>query len=273
MAIPTVITDLSATLASNSPAGGDAAFPNVDDYLRAAYGFIRQGDTKASDVASASSTDLGAAVGRIVDVTGTTTITSFGTVAAGIWRIVRFTGALTLTHHATSLILPGAANIVTVAGDCLVAVSLGSGNWVVPFYQRADLTPSPTVASAYRDTAQTSGAYVIFASEVIDTASAYNTSTGEFTAPKAGTYLVTADMTVVNAAGTSQQSQFAIYKNGALQGASQTHDVPSATTANISLSGAVVCAASDVLQIGHSTSLSAAIVYVARASWTVMRVA
>ena len=152
MAIPTVLTDLSATLASNSPAGGDAAFPNIDDYLRAAYGFIRQGDTKASDVASASSTDLGAAVGRIVDVTGVTTITSFGTVAAGIWRIVRFTGALTLTHNATTLILPGAANITTAAGDCLVAVSLGSGNWLVPFYQNASVVPYETVSGTYTPT-------------------------------------------------------------------------------------------------------------------------
>lgn len=141
MAIPTVITDLSATIASNAPAGGDQAFPNIDDYLRAAYGFIRQGDTKASDIASAATVDLGAAVGRIVDVTGTTTITSFGTVAAGIWRIVRFTGALTLTHNATSLILPGAANITTAAGDCLVAVSLGSGNWVVTHFQRKSGLP------------------------------------------------------------------------------------------------------------------------------------
>src|SRR5690606_7462320 len=130
MAVPTAITDLSATIASNSPAGGDTVFPELDNYLRAAFGFIRQGDAKASDVASATTTDLGAAAGRIVDVTGTTTITSFGTVAAGVWRIVRFTGALTLTHNATSLILPGSANIKTAAGDCAIAVSLGSGNWV-----------------------------------------------------------------------------------------------------------------------------------------------
>jgi len=137
MAVPTAITDLSATIASNAPAGSDQAFPYVDDYLRAAYGFIRQGDTKAANVASASTVDLGAVVGRFVDVTGTTTITSFGTVAAGIWRVVTFTGALTLTHNATSLILPGGANITTAAGDALLAMSLGAGNWVVLFYQRA----------------------------------------------------------------------------------------------------------------------------------------
>ena len=148
MAVPTAITDLSATLASNSPAGGDTVFPELDNYLRAAFGFIRQGDAKASDVASATTTDIGAAAGRIVDVTGTTTITSFGTVAAGIWRVVRFKGALTLTHNATSLILPTGANITTAAGDCLIAVSLGSGNWVVTHYQRKSGDPvSQTMAS------------------------------------------------------------------------------------------------------------------------------
>jgi hypothetical protein len=69
-----------------------------------------------------------------VNITGTTTITSFGTVAAGIWRIVTFAGALTLTHNATSLILPGGASITTAAGDSLIAESLGSGNWKVHVY-------------------------------------------------------------------------------------------------------------------------------------------
>lgn len=142
MAVPTAITDLSATIASNVPAGSDQAFPYMDDYLRAAYGFIRQGDTKAANVASASTVDLGAVVGRFVDVTGTTTITSFGTVAAGIWRIVTFTGALTLTHNATSLILPGGANITTAAGDSMVAESLGSGNWKIHIYMPAAGYPS-----------------------------------------------------------------------------------------------------------------------------------
>lgn len=131
MTVPTVIADLSATAASNSPAGSDAVFPDLDDYLRAAFAFIRQGDTKASDIASALTVDLGAAAGRIVDVTGTTTITSFGTVDAGVWRIVRFTGALTITHNATSLILPGGTDVTTASGDCYLAISLGSGNWYV----------------------------------------------------------------------------------------------------------------------------------------------
>ena len=89
-------------------------------------------------VASATTTDLGAVTSNKVSITGTTTITGFGTVAAGVQRWGRFTGALTLTHNATSLILPGAANITTAAGDSFHAVSLGSGNWAVYSYQRAN---------------------------------------------------------------------------------------------------------------------------------------
>ena len=88
---------------------------------------------KGADIASAATTDIGAATGNYVDVTGTTTITALGTVQAGSMRIVRFTGALTLTHNATSLILPGAVNITTVAGDTAQFISLGSGNWQCTF--------------------------------------------------------------------------------------------------------------------------------------------
>ena len=97
--------------------------------------------TGETDVASATTTDIGAATTAAVRITGTTTITGLGTVSAGTMRAVRFAGALTLTHNATSLILPSSANITTVAGDSLVAVSLGSGNWKVLGYWRQDGTP------------------------------------------------------------------------------------------------------------------------------------
>lgn len=89
------------------------------------------------DVASAATTDIGAATSQNVRITGTTSISSFGTTAAGVVRRCRMAGALTLTHNATSLILPGGANIVTVAGDCFEAMSLGSGNWLVKDFQAA----------------------------------------------------------------------------------------------------------------------------------------
>ncbi len=92
-------------------------------------------------VASATTTNIGAAASDNVIISGTTTITGLGTVAAGTRRHCRFSGVLTLTHNATSLILPnGGANIATGAGDRMIAESLGSGNWVVTAYQRASGT-------------------------------------------------------------------------------------------------------------------------------------
>jgi hypothetical protein len=93
--------------------------------------------TPEVDIASAATTNIGATTSRNVRITGTTTIASFGTAANGIKRNLRFAGALTLTHNATSLILPGGANIATAAGDTAEAVSLGSGNWVLVNYQPA----------------------------------------------------------------------------------------------------------------------------------------
>ncbi len=97
--------------------------------------------TAETTVASASTTDLGAVASQKVSITGTVTITSFGTVAAGTSRSGRFTGILTLTHNATSLILPGGANITTATGDSFDAVSLGSGNWAVYCYTKASGQP------------------------------------------------------------------------------------------------------------------------------------
>ena len=92
---------------------------------------------QAADLASAATTNLAQLIGNSVTITGTTTITSFGSVDAGARRMVTFAGVLTLTYNATSLILPTGANITTAAGDTCIAISLGSGNWIVFNYNRA----------------------------------------------------------------------------------------------------------------------------------------
>jgi hypothetical protein len=97
-------------------------------------------EAQGATIASASTTDIGAATGNYLDVSGTTTITALGTVQAGTERTVRFTGILTLTHNATSLILPSAANITTAANDAAMFRSLGSGNWQCVSYTRASGT-------------------------------------------------------------------------------------------------------------------------------------
>lgn len=91
-----------------------------------------------TSIASATTTDLSTVVSNGASITGTTTITSFGT-GANLLRIIKFVGILTLTHNATSLILPNnGSNITTAAGDRCIAMSDASGNWTVISYQRAD---------------------------------------------------------------------------------------------------------------------------------------
>lgn len=94
-------------------------------------------DAPTVTIASAATVAIGAAAGNTISVTGTTTITAFDTLAAGAMRRVVFAGVLILTHNATSLILPGAANITTAAGDASEFLSLGAGNWRCTSYQRA----------------------------------------------------------------------------------------------------------------------------------------
>lgn len=88
-------------------------------------------------LASAATVNIGAAAANTISISGTTTITAFDSIASGAVRVLVFQGALTLTHNATSLILPGAANITTAAGDTATLVSLGSGNWRCLGYERA----------------------------------------------------------------------------------------------------------------------------------------
>ena len=96
-------------------------------------------------IASAATVDLGSVPETSITISGTTTITSFGTsMKAGQAKIVTFSGALTLTHNGTSLILPAGANITTAAGDQALVHCLSSGNYRV-MYERANgqaLTPS-----------------------------------------------------------------------------------------------------------------------------------
>lgn len=105
-------------------------------------------------IASAATVNLATATSNTINISGTTTITAFGTIAAGATRRLIFQGALTLTHNATSLILPGGANITTAAGDAAEFVSLGSGNWKCYTFERANgtsvslgPTSSPTFAA------------------------------------------------------------------------------------------------------------------------------
>lgn len=168
MPVPTSIASLSQTEGSNSPAGSESP-TTADNYVRNVYSYIAMlrdgvGFSDPVQLASAATTSIGGQNSLCVEITGTTTITSFGTAYEGP-RFLRFTGALTLTHDATALNLPGAANIATVAGDTAIAVPNQAGNgWNVVQYQRAAGTPlaltDASVTAAKLSGAQTGSAPV-----------------------------------------------------------------------------------------------------------------
>jgi hypothetical protein len=144
-------------LVASNPVGSQDNVSQGDDHIRLIKTLLKASFpniTKATylqqareDVASAATCNIGAVASDNVRITGTTTITSFGTVGAGTMRFVQFAAALTLTHHATNLILPGARDITTAAGDSCLALSLGSGAWKVLFYERqSGVPPGFTIA-------------------------------------------------------------------------------------------------------------------------------
>jgi hypothetical protein len=136
--IATTLAAWVSTSGSNAPSGTTSVSSNLDDNVREMQGVIVRGlSHKGADIASATTTDIGAIEGLMHDITGTTTITGLGTVRAGIWKILKFEGVLTLTHNAPSLILPGGVSITTANGDIAVFISEGSGNWRCVSYTKA----------------------------------------------------------------------------------------------------------------------------------------
>jgi hypothetical protein len=130
------VVSWSTTESGNQPTDSTAIGAGLDDNLRAIQAGTAREFSKGSDLPSASTVDIGASgTSGFVDITGATTISSFASARAGTRRWVRFAGALTITHNATSMILPGAVNIRTQAGDVALFVSLGSGNWVCAQYR------------------------------------------------------------------------------------------------------------------------------------------
>jgi len=134
---------------------------------------------KGADVASATALTLGD--GNYFDVTGTTAITSI--VAKGIGTVVRlhFDAAAVLTHHATDLVLPGAANITTAAGDEAEFVEYATGDWRCLRYQRASTAPDGLVST---------GAWTPIISDGTNNATMFNTH---------GTYVRMDDHIIVQA--------------------------------------------------------------------------
>lgn len=109
--------------------------------------------------ATSGTTNLALANGNFVHITGTGSISinSFGTLPAGSRFVLCFDIPVTLVYNATSLIIPGAANVTTAAGDCIMLISEGSGNWRVISYFPGGGLPVGTITGVTAGTGLSGG--------------------------------------------------------------------------------------------------------------------
>lgn len=134
----TPVSDFAATLIDDADAATARATLGAAGLAANTFTGVQRW-AKGADVASASALTLGTD-GNYFDITGTTTITSIGSLGVGTWVKLHFDGALTLTHHATDLVLAGGANITTAAGDEIEFAEYASGDWRMVGGVKADGT-------------------------------------------------------------------------------------------------------------------------------------
>lgn len=162
-----------------------------------------------STQASNSTTDLGQNASNIVSITGSTTITSFGSTAnlGAPLYFLQFPGSLTLTYNANSLILPGGANIQTSAQDSAVALYLGSGHWQILAYNRYGAQPPVN--------------YLFFvkpSDQAIVSSTVLTADTALQTVISTGTYLVQLRLQLLGTTTTTQGYKVQLNFGGAITG-------------------------------------------------------
>ena len=238
---------------------------NISDVLATALqtsggtmtGLLKQ--AQSSSIASATTTDLSTATGNEVHITGTTTVTSLGTLPAGTQMTLVFDGSLTLTYNATSLILPGGVSITTQAGDCADMVSEGSGKWRCTQYTASSGasiventgTKILAVLSTNQSITGTATTKIVFGTKVFDTNTEFASS--RFTATVAGYYQISVQ---VNWAGSSGAANYAsIYKNGIVYTTNVTL-CPSTNPLSQNISLIMSLAANDYIEVYGRTGVT-----------------
>lgn len=250
----------SATEASNGPAGTATIGAGLDDNLRTIQAVVRKFMASAGTaMASASTVDLSTADGYYIQITGTTTITALGTESAGIQYLLRFAGALTLTHNATSLILPGGANITTAAGAMALVISEGSGNWRMIYYSLdlGYMHVRDEKASGTAGGASSTGSNIRTLNTVVtNTIAGASLASNQVTLP-AGTYRINA--TVPSYAGSRHRARLVNVTDStvALLGESSFNN-PTDGYASSVISGRVVITASKAFNITHYVATAVA---------------
>lgn len=102
-----------------------------------AYGAKDNISVKSTDLSAAATVNLATSTGDLVHITGSATISSFGTMTAGVMRDIVFDSAGSVVTNSANIIIPGGASITVGAADTMRLRSEGSGIWRVMDYTSA----------------------------------------------------------------------------------------------------------------------------------------
>lgn len=106
--------------------------------------------TLAASTIFDTTADLSTTTSQNVVVTGGSySLSALGVLSAGRFRRLRFTGVNTLVHNASTLPLPGNANITVASGDVIELLSQGGGSYTVINFKRSDGTAVNAGAGAF----------------------------------------------------------------------------------------------------------------------------
>jgi len=142
MPIPNSITDISIDESLNYPKGTDAIGSTLDNYLRSTQAILKQMFVRGADLTCGATLTI-PEVGAYFVVTGTGTVQVISNCFSGKMIVLRF-GAGVIIQNGSGLILPGGANITTLANDCIIFVNESTNVWRCIDYLRSDgNTPVP----------------------------------------------------------------------------------------------------------------------------------
>lgn len=148
MPVPALITDLNTVAASNSPAGSETVFPNLDDYLRAGFSFTAQLNANKAPLASPAFTGTPSFAGSAVTWSGNPTHSGNHTYSGNVTI-----NGNTVIGNASGDTLTVAPNAVTWSGN-----PTHSGNHT---FSGAVTLPSVTGPTALTGTFTTSDAVTL----------------------------------------------------------------------------------------------------------------
>lgn len=197
---------------------------------------------------------------------GTITSSTFSSVTTVV--IVPDSGALDATLSSVSVGLLGETN-PSVPSTIAYALTLSSQSSTYSGALRIGTNPNQPAYRAHRTTNQTSGTTAIFDTIDNQNGSGYSNSTGVFTAPVTGWYLLSANINIQNSSGGAVSVTYNIVANSVNVATYTIASLPNGGTQAVSLNAICFLSATNTASIVGNSAFTATILMVGGAAGSV----